>query len=88
MKYTDVDKSDLLVEVSVFVGRKHILGISDSAEIVDSAKIVAEIVAESDEKIVAEIVDSAEIVVDIDEEIVAELVNSAESEWIFAATDL
>jgi hypothetical protein len=61
MKYTDANQSELLVEVSVFDTRKHILCISDSAEIVDSAKIVAEIVAESDEKIDAEIVDSAEI---------------------------
>jgi hypothetical protein len=37
MKYTDADQSELLVEVSVFVGRRN-LGISDSAEIVDSAE--------------------------------------------------
>jgi hypothetical protein len=94
MKFTDLfNKSDLLVEVSVFVG-KHTFGVTSGkdekivTEIIDSAEIFVEIVAESDEEIVAEIVGSAEIVVEIDEEIVAALVDSAEFEWIFAGTDL
>jgi hypothetical protein len=59
MKYTDpFNKSVLLVEVSVFVG-KHTLGMTNGKdkEIVDSAKIVVE---DIDEEIVAEIVDFAD----------------------------
>jgi hypothetical protein len=94
MKFTDpFNKSELLVEVSVFVG-KHTLGMTNGkdeeivAGIFDSAQMVLEIVAESDKEIVAEIVDSAEIVAEIDEEIVAKIVDSAESEWTFATNDL